>query len=184
MQLLKKSQMKETPWKNGLGVTTEIAIFPKGANFADGDFLWRVSSAQVRDPSLFSQFNGYDRVLAIWKGAGLLLNGKKLPPLEPFEFRGEELIASDPRGDEVHDLGVIFRRGEVDVKMHALRLEAGKTQAISGCRFLFCVSGQLECGTEVLKEGDALIFEPSEELKVACKGEGGSALAIELEVKA
>lgn len=31
------------------GTTTQLAIFPPGASYADRDFLWRVSSAAVED---------------------------------------------------------------------------------------------------------------------------------------
>ena len=56
---IEASSQKVMPWKNGGGVTTEIA--------KDGSepFLWRASRAQVASDGPFSYFPGYDRILII-----------------------------------------------------------------------------------------------------------------------
>jgi environmental stress-induced protein Ves len=45
MKLIPADAMRRMPWKNGGGVTTEIAIAPTGATLEDFD--WRVGTAQV-----------------------------------------------------------------------------------------------------------------------------------------
>ena len=45
MKLIPASAMRCMPWKNGGGVTTEIAIAPAGATL--DNFDWRVSTTQV-----------------------------------------------------------------------------------------------------------------------------------------
>ena len=41
------------------GVTTQLAIGPQGTHYADRDFLWRISSAQVElDHSVFTHLAG------------------------------------------------------------------------------------------------------------------------------
>ena len=49
-----------TQWSGG--ATTQLAIAPKGAVYADRDFLWRLSSATVElDESDFTPLPAYDR---------------------------------------------------------------------------------------------------------------------------
>ncbi len=54
------------PWKNGGGITREVAIFPGDAGM--DDFLWRVSMADVTEPGPFSCFEGIDRHLTVLSG--------------------------------------------------------------------------------------------------------------------
>lgn len=52
-----------TQWSGG--ATTQLAIAPKGAVYADRDFLWRLSSATVElDESDFTPLPAYDRVIS------------------------------------------------------------------------------------------------------------------------
>ncbi len=62
---------RRVPWRNGRGVTEEIAIWPGGASFENGDFDGRISKAGVTEPGPFSEFLGFDRVLVVTSGAGL-----------------------------------------------------------------------------------------------------------------
>ncbi|MDH6109091.1 environmental stress-induced protein Ves [Kitasatospora sp. MAP12-15] len=75
-----------TPWRNGGGLTREVAAAPDGS--------WRVSLAEVAADGPFSTFPGLDRVLTVVEGAGLELTvGDRppapVPPLHPFPFPGE-----------------------------------------------------------------------------------------------
>jgi len=54
MKLIPADAMRRMPWKNGGGVTTEIAIAPEGATL--DNFDWRVSTAQVDAAGPFSRF--------------------------------------------------------------------------------------------------------------------------------
>lgn len=57
LSLIRAEQLVASPWKNGGGVTREIAAQPPGASL-DG-FAWRVSVADVAQPGPFSRFPGY-----------------------------------------------------------------------------------------------------------------------------
>ena len=64
-----------TQWSGG--ATTQLAIAPKGAVYADRDFLWRLSSATVElDESDFTPLPAYDRVISTLRGDMVLA-----PPL-------------------------------------------------------------------------------------------------------
>ena len=56
-RILRADELLPTPWRNGLGVTREIALCPPGAD--TDDFLWRASVADVVGPAPFSQFPGH-----------------------------------------------------------------------------------------------------------------------------
>ena len=79
MRLLPAADRVPVPWKNGGGVTREVAAFPDGAGF--DDFLWRISMAEVRADGPFSVFPGVDRVLAVLEGR-LRLAVEGLAPIE------------------------------------------------------------------------------------------------------
>ena len=71
MRIIRLADQRPMPWKNGGGITYEVAVFPADAAF-DG-FAWRVSMAQVESDGPFSRFDGIDRSLAIMQGNGLRL---------------------------------------------------------------------------------------------------------------
>ena len=57
------------PWRNGGGVTHELAAWP-----AQGEWLWRMSVAEVGRSGPFSRFDGITRWFAVLAGAGVVLN--------------------------------------------------------------------------------------------------------------
>lgn len=59
---------KATPWRNGGGLTRELAAGPSG-----GDWSWRMSVAEVAASGPFSRFDGVTRWLAVLQGAGVVL---------------------------------------------------------------------------------------------------------------
>ena len=72
MRILHARDFAVQPWKNGGGMTTEIAAFPAGAGF--DAFEWRISMARVASAGPFSMFPGIDRSLALIEGAGITLD--------------------------------------------------------------------------------------------------------------
>ncbi len=72
LTILKAENHRRMPWKNGGGVTVEIAIHPQGASV--DDFDWRVSMATVASDGPFSVFPGIDRTLSVLEGDGILLD--------------------------------------------------------------------------------------------------------------
>lgn len=120
--LITRDQFKIVPWKNGAGQTAEIAISPKGSDFRDGNFKWRISSASIESESQFSQFPGYSRILTVLSGEGILLNNQELGPFEIFEFEGEDKIECALIDGPVEDLNVIFLRDRYRASMQLLHL--------------------------------------------------------------
>ncbi|WP_413880799.1 HutD family protein [Candidatus Aalborgicola defluviihabitans] len=57
-----------TQWRNGGGLTRELASGPAGA-----DWQWRLSVAEVAADGPFSRFEGVTRWFAVLQGAGVVL---------------------------------------------------------------------------------------------------------------
>ncbi len=93
--LLQPQDYRRMPWKNGLGMTTEIAVFPVDAGLDGKPFDWRVSLAEIETSCEFSRFPGYDRSILLSEGAGMELSFDSAPPqrieqrYQPFNFTGE-----------------------------------------------------------------------------------------------
>lgn len=115
MEIIRFSDIRPEPWRNGGGVTREIASHPKAASAQDGAWDWRVSIAEVATAGAFSKFPGMERVLTVIDGELLLLtvDGKEHPleKYRPFRFSGDaESGSALPTGD-IRDLNVIARAG-------------------------------------------------------------------------
>ena len=72
-RLLGPTDYKLMPWKNGRGLTTELAVFPPHADLNTTPFDWRISMADVVEDGDFSPFPGYDRTLIVARGEGMEL---------------------------------------------------------------------------------------------------------------
>lgn len=117
-RILRADELAPTPWRNGLGVTREIALYPPGAD--SDDFLWRASVADVVGPAPFSRFPGVDRSIVLLDGAGfrMTLDGTEVheltTPCAPFAFPGEAEVAVTLAGGPTRDLNLMLRRGRAD----------------------------------------------------------------------
>ena len=114
MRILRAADRIAAPWKNGGGVTREVAVFPPGAGM--DAFAWRVSLADVTADGPFSAFPGVDRVLTVIEGSGLVLDldgrllalGANAPPIA---FAGETPVEARLTQGPIRDLNVMVRRG-------------------------------------------------------------------------
>ncbi len=115
---LRPSDARRVPWKNGRGFTDELALWPRGASFEKGDFLWRVSRATVEESGPFSAFPGFERVLVVTQGAGLVLEHGTLASraqverLVPYRFSGDWPTRAELVEGRVEDFNVLCRRGD------------------------------------------------------------------------
>ncbi|QHK20705.1 HutD family protein [Pseudarthrobacter psychrotolerans] len=115
MEIIRFAELRSEPWRNGGGVTRELASHPKAASAQDGAWDWRVSIADVSNAGDFSAFPGMERVLTVIDGELLLLtvDGDEHPleKYRPFRFSGEAAAhGALPTGD-IRDLNVITRTG-------------------------------------------------------------------------
>ncbi len=124
MKIIRTSDCRTTPWKNGGGSTTEIAVAPAGASL--DHFDWRVSMARVASDGPFSEFPGIDRTLAVVKGEGLVLTIGQHAPLtlargsEPVSFPGDVATSARLTAGEITDLNVMTRRRRFSHRMRRI----------------------------------------------------------------
>lgn len=147
-------------WKNGAGMTREIAAWPPGSGLEDFD--WRLSVAALERAAPFSTFAGVDRIILVLDGAGMQLlydRGEPvqtLRPLEPWSFAGERVLhAALPHGP-CRDFNVMTRRGrwraELDVLRHGAPVEA------ADATLLLALSGRWRADAQQLDPMQGLLW--------------------------
>ncbi|WP_082520685.1 HutD family protein [Rhizobium sp. Root482] len=115
-RILKASDYRRMPWKNGGGETVEIAVFPPTADLAS--FGWRVSMATVADNGPFSVFPGIDRTLAVLQGEGMELDIAGRTPMlltqasAPLAFPADAATWARLVSGAITDLNIMTRRGQ------------------------------------------------------------------------
>ena len=148
--LIRGAELVASPWKNGGGVTREVAAFPAGA--ALDAFVWRVSVADVAQAGPFSRFAGIDRTLALLSGAGMLLdetNGVTHALREPLDiarFEGETAIDARLVDGATRDFNLMVRRGAATGDVEVWR-DATRAQLDADVVLLFCAQGELRVTT-------------------------------------
>ncbi|MGW3326492.1 HutD/Ves family protein [Streptomyces virginiae] len=124
IRILRAADRAATVWKNGGGVTREIAAWPEGAGM--DDFGWRVSLAEVGADGPFSAFPGIARTLTLAEGAGMDLTVAGVRRLvderfAPQDFPGDEptdcLLLAGP----VVNFNVMYRRDAVQAQTAVVR---------------------------------------------------------------
>ena len=139
-----RAALPATPWKNGGGVTREIACWPPGAGM--DDFQWRLSIATIAASGPFSAFPGVDRIIALLDGPGARLatsdgaiDHALNRPFEPFSFPGEAAIHGTVLGEASSDFNVMTRRSLLRAQLQVLRAPASIEAATHG--MLLAVQG-------------------------------------------
>jgi len=117
--LIRAAQLVASPWKNGGGVTREVAAHPADAGL--DTFVWRVSVADVAQAGPFSRFAGIDRTLVLLSGAGMLLDDVQgdnavtthalTQPFDSARFAGEAQIDARLVDGPTRDFNLMVRRG-------------------------------------------------------------------------
>ena len=171
MRLIRFADLKEAPWKNGGGTTTEIAVFPEGAGFED--FEWRLSMAKVASDGPFSRFAGIDRTLTLIEGEGmrLAIEGRESVILtsesEPLPFPGDVATQAWLVGGPIRDLNVMTRRGRWT---HTVRRLGGETEVVADEVTIIVALGELRLGEETLAFGDTAVLAAGEKKIFSGKG--------------
>ncbi|WP_075656779.1 HutD family protein [Pseudochrobactrum sp. B5] len=177
MQLLKNHQHRRMPWKNGGGVTVEIAVFPADASV--DNFDWRISTATVASDGPFSVFTGIDRTLSVLEGDGIILSVEGLDDQElkgetpPFSFPADSPTSAKLLGSAITDLNVMTRRGRFTHQVSRHQISAETAVSLSGATVLvFCSSGTVQAGEIQLEVNDCLRCEQCSNAELQLSGSG------------
>ncbi|SEO62623.1 hypothetical protein SAMN02990966_02345 [Rhodospirillales bacterium URHD0017] len=134
---LDPDRYQRTPWKNGGGVTTDIAF--------DGD-VWRFSRTPITAPGPFSDYTGFDRLQVLVSGSGLVLQTPSgeidvRRPFRPVRFAGETPIVSRLEAGPVEVINLMGERSKVRLALAVL--EAGRSQHLgAGIHVAYCPAGR------------------------------------------
>jgi environmental stress-induced protein Ves len=121
------SHYRRTPWKNGGGVTVDIA---------GQDDVWRFGRTPITAAGPFSDYAGFDRLQVLVAGHGLVLDTPDgeidvRTPFKPVRFTGETRIVSRLESGPVEVVNLIGARARVRIALEvltagrALTVEAG-----------------------------------------------------------
>ena len=134
---------RHTPWKNGGGVTIDIA----GASRPDATpaewaaTIWRFGRTSIDTGAPFSDLSGFDRMQVVVAGRGLVLETPAgeidvREPFVPVRFHGETAIVSRLEAGPVEVVNLIGDRSRVAIDLRVL--EAGSRLALtSGIHLLY-----------------------------------------------
>ncbi|WP_454871527.1 HutD/Ves family protein [Paraburkholderia xenovorans] len=185
--LIRGAELVAAPWKNGGGVTREVAAFPEGAGL--DAFVWRVSVADVAQAGPFSRFAGIDRTLVLLSGAGMLLDeagdgssahGVKTyaltQALDMAHFTGEARIDARLVDGATRDFNLMVRRDAAQGEVEVWRGATQRTLSTDAV-LLYCAQGLVsvtpgDAQPLPLETGDTLRIDTPHALSCAVKGEG------------
>ena len=107
MHVLKRNELVDVPWKNGGGITRNIA---KG--LADDRTAWTISRADVAQDGPFSDFAGMTRVLTVVSGGAMELQAPThtitARMWQPVHFDGALKVKSSLTDGPLTDLNLMF----------------------------------------------------------------------------
>lgn len=113
-EVLPARGFRAAPWRNGGGITHEIAqgLLPGGPA---ADWHWRLSLAEIASDGPFSAFPGIDRLLTLISGGGidLAVGGaapRRMMPMEDIEFPGEAEVTCRLVSGPTRDLNLMVDR--------------------------------------------------------------------------
>jgi len=164
---LDPEQYVRTPWKNGGGVTVDIAF---------QDDVWRFSRTPITVPGPFSDYAGFDRLQVLVAGTGLVLQtpGGEIDvrrPFKPVRFPGETPIVSRLEAGPVEVVNLLGDRSRVRLGLAVL--DTGQTLRLGpGVHIAYCPAGRarIRLGHEerVLEADGGLRIEDADGMAATC----------------
>jgi uncharacterized protein len=184
MRIIRFTDLERTPWKNGGGMTREIAIARAG-----DALIWRLSIADVGGDGPFSKFEGLSRILTVIEGHGMELIGPsetlQADYAVPVSFSGALDIRSRLKTGPLRDFNLIYNpsfcTGHAQViataSGHVVEAKSGRVIA------LHCIKGSVAFGDEkLLHKGDTVLIEA--EAYQYSVAESSAALVITIQTEA
>ena len=174
-KLLTQADQVTTTWSGG--TTTQLAIAPEGAVYADRDFLWRLSSAKVElEHSDFTPLPDYNRLISVLHGELEMKIGDGARfGLEPFTLRSFDGGVPVESWGMCTDYNLMVRKDKCQGIAQSIALTGGATcrwtaplaapQEGTQCTLaLYCVQGGVslpqadEGAVELRAHGDTVVM--------------------------
>ncbi len=167
---IKKEAMPTSSWSGG--TTTEIMIYPRGAAYAERDFLFRISTARVElESSDFTSLPDYNRLIASIEGEMELththgsVEKKRIIPLETVHFF-DGGVPTHCEGS-ARDLNLMLRKGRAQGELRFLA---------DGERVVLELEANEFALVYYIESGNARFAETDEEDFLVFSAEGRAAL--------
>jgi uncharacterized protein len=136
------------PWRNGGGITREIA-----SGDTVGKFAWRLSLADVEQPGAFSLFPDTERIITVVGGQGMVLDieGQEhtVEPGRPFHFSGDAAVTASLPTGPVRALNIITNHDTVRAGVVLRELSDHRTHQVVPHSFAVLLSGHAFARTDV-----------------------------------
>lgn len=150
-RILNPDEFQTNLWKNGGGVTHEIARHPVGDSWK-----WRISIAEVGVDGRFSLFPGMTRILTVIDGAGIdLLSADgvlEARSSRPVQFSGDFDVTAKLVGGPVCNLNLIYDAKAIEPAVEVVLGPALLSCAAGKVGFL-CLSGAVTVAGDGLPVG-------------------------------
>jgi environmental stress-induced protein Ves len=131
-EILRAADRPATTWRNGGGITHEVARGPAGPD--GGDFAWRISIAEVGAPGPFSAYQGVRRTIALIDGAALtlIIDGERheLGLYQPLTFDGASVTSCELPAGPTRDLNVMTTLDQADSDIEIRRLMSAEPSPV------------------------------------------------------
>jgi len=155
---LPPESFRSKPWKNGGGVTHDIADASRpGADPAGWEgMVWRLGRTAIVQPGPFSDLTGYERLQAVIVGSGLVLEGASgeidlRRPFTPVRYDGGLPLVSRLENGPVEVVNLIVDRAMCRADLAAP--EPGETLALAPAIHILYAPGEAvtaRCGSEAI----------------------------------
>jgi environmental stress-induced protein Ves len=156
--ILKASSYREGRWRNGLGVSWEIA--------GDGgdDFTWRMALARLDADVPFSAYPGIDRVFTIIEGEGVDLDVDGLATiaaryLRPVHFPGDRATTSHLVAGPSRALNLFVKRHAYSSDVSVTRHDKGDELRVPPLSLIFIIDGLASTDGDELESGDSVVVD-------------------------
>ena len=157
MRIIRKADLKEGRWRNGMGVSWDIASEPPGGE----DFGWRFAMARIDADVPFSHYPGVDRIFTLIEGNGLDLDLMGRPALAvdhlyvPHPYPCDVETFCRLRNGPCRALNLFVKRGRWTANADIISSNAGIDHP--GPLLVFVLKGRAGMNGAALGEGDTAI---------------------------
>jgi environmental stress-induced protein Ves len=180
MQHLLANEYTSMPWKNGRGVTREVA-----KSYDDNGLIWRLSSADITQDGPFSNFPNLSRVLIVTIGMGVHLidtytDTKMLASLhKPTLFSGDQPIEAQLMNGPIQNFNVIYDSTKTKSAVRILKgPKSKKLSPRSGeSHAVYCLLGTLKLNQKTLNQDETGLIIIPDITNFSCP-EGSKALLV------
>ena len=157
MKRLARADFIEMPWRNGGGVTHEIA-----KSEDDLGLLWRISTARVEVDGPYSRFPGLTRLSAVVEGIGVQLTHEEsgqvdtLGPFDIASLSGDALYRGVLIGGGIRHFNLVYdpQRVRAEMRIVSAGWISPQPELIHA---LYCIEGEITgTGLETAAPGDVM----------------------------